>query len=161
MELHVFTHRKNMSFDDVRDLFRYLFWHWFLIILGIDFDSIVVILLASFSQLFQDRFVHRFGTIFDSKMVPPIDPLANHFQSKLKLFATSPSIFLHGGFFWKALGSLWLMLVPFWYLLAPVRHYSGNRLQMFCKFAGLSWVLLNSTFEGSQMLGPAELSTYW
>jgi hypothetical protein len=41
MNLHGFTHRKNMKFHDVHDMFRYPFWHVFLISFGIDFGSIL------------------------------------------------------------------------------------------------------------------------
>ena len=37
-----FTLQRNMLFDDVPDLFRYQFWHWFLMRFGIDFGSLLV-----------------------------------------------------------------------------------------------------------------------
>ena len=36
-----FTIQRNMIFDDFPDLFRYQFWHWFLMTFGIDFGSIL------------------------------------------------------------------------------------------------------------------------
>ena len=39
MNLHVFTYQQNMFHDDLHDLFRYLFWHWFLMTVGTDVDS--------------------------------------------------------------------------------------------------------------------------
>ena len=64
-------------------------------------------------------------------------------------------------------GALWLiavdidtLLVPFDTLLAPDWHPFDTLLQLFGKFAGLSRIPRNSTFVGSQMLGPAECSTH-
>ena len=56
MNLHVFTHQKIMICDDLCDLFRYLFWHWFLINLDIDFASILAPVWYQIPSLFGDRF---------------------------------------------------------------------------------------------------------
>ena len=44
MNFNDFTLQRNMIFDDFLDLFRYQFWHWFLMRFGIDFGSILGIL---------------------------------------------------------------------------------------------------------------------
>ena len=41
MNFNDFTLQRNMNFNDFLDLFRYQFWHWFLIRFGIDFGSIL------------------------------------------------------------------------------------------------------------------------
>ena len=41
MNFNDFTLQRNMIFDDFPDLFRYQFWHWFLMRFGIDFGSIL------------------------------------------------------------------------------------------------------------------------
>ena len=41
MNFNVFTIQRNMIVDDFPDLFRYQFWHWFLMTFGIDFGSIL------------------------------------------------------------------------------------------------------------------------
>ena len=41
MNFNDFTLQRNMIFDDFPDLFRYQFWHWFLMSFGIDFGSIL------------------------------------------------------------------------------------------------------------------------
>lgn len=62
---------------------------------------------------------------------------------KLTFRNTTVHVF-HGGVFWRALGSLRLMLVlfliSFCTLLALFWHSFGTLLQVLGKFAGLSWV---------------------
>ena len=41
MNLHVYTHQKNMTFDYFHDLFRYQFWHSLLMTFGINFGTIL------------------------------------------------------------------------------------------------------------------------
>ena len=41
MNFNDFTIKRNMMFDDCSDLFRYQFWHWFLMTFGIDLGSIL------------------------------------------------------------------------------------------------------------------------
>ena len=50
MNLHTFTGQKNMNFNNVHDFVRYLFWHWFMMILGyrfrLQFETILMIFLC-------------------------------------------------------------------------------------------------------------------
>ena len=41
IDLHDSTLWRNMFVDDVHDLFRYQFWHWFLMSVGIDIGSVL------------------------------------------------------------------------------------------------------------------------
>ena len=56
----IFILQRNMIFDDFLDLFRYQFWHWFLIRFGIDFGSI----LGAFCNYFHVFSTSFFASIF-------------------------------------------------------------------------------------------------
>ena len=60
MKFNDFTLQRNMIFDDFPDLFRYQFWHWFLMRFGIDFGSI----LGAFSNYFHVFSTSFFASIF-------------------------------------------------------------------------------------------------
>ena len=63
-----FTFQRNMIFDYFRDLFRYQFWHLFLMSLGIDFGSILGPFWHQTSCfwviIFVDDFLNRFLLFF-------------------------------------------------------------------------------------------------
>ena len=79
-------------------------------------------------NLFSIDLLHRFWTIFESRIVPNIDPLGNNFLPNSWMFATAPPIFFHGGSFgkplarfawcWCLFGTLLhpfgILLIPFW-----------------------------------------------
>ena len=79
-------------------------------------------LLASCSQLFRHRLVHRCWTIFGPKMVPKTDPLANHVRPNICFFVKLPFIFFHGGVFWKAFSYWGWCWCPLGARLAPFCH---------------------------------------
>ena len=54
----------------------------------------------------------------------------------LRLFATLPFILFNRGVFWRALGSLWLMLLPFWYVFGS---FKGTLLVPFYKCFTSVW----------------------
>ena len=56
MNLDAFTIQKNMIFNDLHDIFRYLFWQCFLKCFGIDLASLVGTLSASMLVLLGARF---------------------------------------------------------------------------------------------------------
>ena len=60
MNFNDFTLQRNMIFDDFLDLFRYQFWHWFLMRFGIDFG----IILAAFYNYFHVFSTLVFASIF-------------------------------------------------------------------------------------------------
>ena len=79
--------------------------------------------LVSFSQLLRHRVLHRSQNICVPKTAPKLDPLANHFRSKIQFLSALPSRSFPLG---VLLGSPWLivtdvgaLLVPFCTLLAP------------------------------------------
>ena len=72
MNFNVFTIQRNIIFNDCPDLFRYQFWDWFSMILGIDFDSIwnpFGIKFHVVGEQFFDYFLNRFLIHFWSKWV--------------------------------------------------------------------------------------------
>ena len=78
MNLYVFAHQSNMIYGSFHDLFRYRFWHWFLMNFGIDCLFHVGILLTWSFMFFGSNFVRGFQCCFIdlirnmSKMGPPI-----------------------------------------------------------------------------------------
>ena len=60
MNLHVFTHHKNIVFHNVLDICWYLFWHWILITLAIDFCFILETFVC-FSMFFCEFVFDDFG----------------------------------------------------------------------------------------------------
>ena len=69
MNFNDFTLQRNMNFHDFLDLFRYQFWHWFLMSFGIDFGSI----LEAFCNYFYVFSVSFFASIFWSTFWWKID----------------------------------------------------------------------------------------
>ena len=72
MNFNDFTFQRNVIFDDFPDLFRYQFWHWFLMRFGIDFVSILGAFCNYFSCFFDIGFCIcfciDFWLIFDGKV---------------------------------------------------------------------------------------------
>ena len=69
MNFNDFTLQRNMIFDDFPDLFRYQFWHWFLMRFGIDFGSILGAFCNYFSCFFDIVFCIDFWLTFWWKIV--------------------------------------------------------------------------------------------
>ena len=87
MNLNDLTIQRNMISDDLHDLFRYLFWHSFLMSLGIDVGSMLAPLWHQIIVLGR-----LFGEIvfieFRSKWFPKVDPNQVQFTSR-NLFLAS------------------------------------------------------------------------
>ena len=64
MNFNDFTIQRNMIFDDFPDLFRYQFWHLFLMSFGIDFGSILGPLWHQTSCFWVIIFVDDFSNSF-------------------------------------------------------------------------------------------------
>ena len=114
MNLHFFAYQKIMICDDLCDLFRYLFWHWFLINLDIDFASILAPVWYQVPCLFGDRFTY-FCCMFCLSIWKPNLVQGVVWDALLFIpFSTSFRRFC----FWRFLSSLWLpfgsLLVTFW-----------------------------------------------
>ena len=126
-----FTIQRNMICDDVHDLLRYQFWHWFLIGFVIDVGSILVPL---WHQL------QYFGLIvlgndfwwdclqdFDKKgfQILPVELLRSVISSTL----------FRRWCFWTFLGSLWLpfgsLLTPFWLRVGRFGYSVWSCLNLF------------------------------
>ena len=118
-------------------------WHQVLNLFGIDF-------CIELKQFWQPKWLPKSSlspTIFDSKF---------DFSQHTAVHAFPRGVLLETP--WLIVADVGAFLVSFCILLAPAWHPFGNLLQLCGKFAGLSWVPQNSTFEGTPMLGPAELS---
>ena len=79
------------------------------------------------------------GPLLYPKLILKSKLWATHFRPTSQGFATLPFICFHGGFFWIALASLWLMLVPFRYPFA-----SSSFWYPLTTFWQVRWTLLGS-----------------
>ena len=64
LKIKVVPFQKNMKFHDFPDLFRYQFWHWFLMSFGIDFGSILGAFWLHFPCFFAIGFWMNFRSHF-------------------------------------------------------------------------------------------------
>ena len=136
--VHVFTHQKNMICDDLRDLFRYLFWHWFLINLDIDFASILAPVWYQIPCLFGDRFIffvacffYRFGSQIWSRVWSWMLSFSSLFRPRSAGGVFEGSLAHCGSLsarFWLPFGSMLVILgtlfAQFWIFL--VRFFSAS-----------------------------------
>ncbi len=95
-----------MIFHDFPDLFRYQFWHWFFIRFGIDVGSI----LEAFCHQIPCFGVIVFGNDFWCDLIKK----GSLFLSRESVKAYTFSNLFRSWCFWKFLGSLCLLLAPFW-----------------------------------------------
>ena len=80
---------------------------------------------------------------------------------KVQFITTLPSRLFHGGFFWRAIGSLWLMLVPFWYPLGTllVPFYEDPRIRVLSVREWLRRLLIPSWASENQNIECASRRT--
>ena len=153
-----FTLQRNMIFDDFLDLFRYQFWHWFLMRFGIDFGSLLGA-FCNYFHVFRHRFLHRFVVDFlvekliqnESKSVwgmlsfwHPKSTLAPKqvFGNLLVafcfpfgcLFACFGSLWVPFRFLLPPFGTLWFSLGS---LLAPFLQPFRNNGSSWCNFRSI------------------------
>ena len=117
MNLHVFTHQKNITSDDSHDFFQYLFRHWFGMICGIGFASILAPLWFQIPCFFRNRFLLISGMLFLLIFIK------NDSFPFWLLFRTL-TVPVPQGVFWDV---PWLTLAPFWF---PLTVFVPSRLHL-------------------------------
>ena len=151
MGLHVLTYQRTrvqLMFIICSDT---CFGIVLLMFVCIEFDLMLVLVWCSFLNLFGIGLLIEFEICSNPTWLPQSTIWAIISNKQID-FTTLPPIIFHGWFFWRALGSWWLMLVPFWYhiapLVVPVWHHVGTRLQLVGKFARILGISLRIFLAG-------------
>ena len=104
LKTKVLPFQKNMKFHDVPHLFRYLFWHWFLMSFDLEFESILGASWHQISCFGWSNFERIFDDIFDGKCLQNGPGKLTRIHPFGSLFETfSEDLFLYA--FWSPLGS--------------------------------------------------------
>ena len=122
MTFQVFTHQKNISFNDFHDFCCYLFWHRFWKTLGIDFANLGIKI-----NVFSPSFFMIFGMVlllfFD--FYQKWFPCRARGSSFFGYFFAPRSLLLPKMYFGTSLGSLWHHFGGLLMFLVPFRLHSG------------------------------------